>query len=165
MKKEVLKLAVLSSENGIILQEIIDAIISNVLDAKINAVVSDNKDAYALERARKAGIESYIIRSHDAKGRDEELSVILDLINVEIIILDHYFKNIGPKVLENFIVLNTYPPVFQNHVDNETIWKLHVPGVADDTLDEKSVHNKKNEKSQIVSILRAFSEGKIDYHK
>lgn len=165
MKKEVLKLAVLSSENGIILQEIIDAIISNVLDAKINAVVSDNKDAYALERARKAGIESYIIRSHNAKGRDEELSVMLDLINVEIIILDHYFKNIGPKVLENFIVLNTYPPVFQNHVDNEIIWQLHVPGVADDTLDEKSVHIKKNEKSQIVSILRAFSEGKIDYHK
>ena len=52
-------LVVLISGNGSNLQAIIDAIASNILcDTTISLVVSNRKDAYGLQRARDAGIET-----------------------------------------------------------------------------------------------------------
>ena len=49
---------VFASGNGTTLQSIIDAIENKELNAQINLVVSNNENAYALERAKKAGIET-----------------------------------------------------------------------------------------------------------
>jgi phosphoribosylglycinamide formyltransferase-1 len=54
-------LGVLASGRGTNLQAIIDATSTGQLPARIGAVVSDREDAYALERARKAGIEALFI--------------------------------------------------------------------------------------------------------
>ena len=51
-----LKVGVLASGGGTNLQAVIDAIERDVLDAEIVTVVSNNKSAYALERARLHGI-------------------------------------------------------------------------------------------------------------
>ncbi len=54
-----LKIAVLVSGGGTNLQAIMDAIdTGEITNAKVDTVISNNKDAYALERARKKDIEA-----------------------------------------------------------------------------------------------------------
>lgn len=104
-----INLAVFASGNGSTLQAIIDAINSKKLDAKINLVVSNNKDAYALTRAVKAGIPVYTISSKKINDMDDELFEILKNYNVDLIVLAGYLKMIGPKLLEKYRIINTHP--------------------------------------------------------
>lgn len=55
------KLAVFVSGSGSNLQAIIDAIKNGEICAQISCVISNKKDAYALERARQNRIEAYYI--------------------------------------------------------------------------------------------------------
>jgi phosphoribosylglycinamide formyltransferase-1 len=58
------KLAVLISGNGSNLQSIIDHIRNGFLQAQIAVVISNQPDAYGLQRAHKAGIPTIVI-AHD----------------------------------------------------------------------------------------------------
>lgn len=102
-------LVVFASGNGSTLQAIIDAIQNNKLDAKINLVVSNNKNAYALERASKAGIPTYIISSKKMNDMDNELFEVLNSYDIDLIVLAGYLKMIGPKLLNKYKIINTHP--------------------------------------------------------
>ncbi|HMV69199.1 MAG TPA: phosphoribosylglycinamide formyltransferase [Myxococcota bacterium] len=56
-----MRLAVMVSGNGTNLQAILDACASGALDATVNAVFSNRQDAYAMERARRAGVVSQYV--------------------------------------------------------------------------------------------------------
>lgn len=67
-----LKLAVLVSGGGTNLQAIIDAIEKGTItNARIAAVISNNKGAYALERAKKAGIPAMAVSPKDYADREK----------------------------------------------------------------------------------------------
>ncbi|MBQ3397223.1 MAG: phosphoribosylglycinamide formyltransferase, partial [Synergistaceae bacterium] len=62
-----LKISVLVSGGGTNLQALIDAQNNGVLHSgKIVQVISNNSGAYALERAKNAGIDSYVAEDEDA---------------------------------------------------------------------------------------------------
>ena len=70
------KNAVLVSGGGTNLQAIIDAVNSGVItNTEIKTVISNNKNAYALERANNAGIASMCISPKDYETREEVLKV------------------------------------------------------------------------------------------
>ena len=100
---------VFASGNGTTLQSIIDAIENKELNAQINLVVSNNENAYALERAKKAGIETYIIQNKDTKQVDIELAEKLKNYNVDLIVLAGYLKLIGENLIKNYTIINTHP--------------------------------------------------------
>lgn len=102
-------LVVFASGNGTTLQSIIDAIKNNELNAKINLVVSNNEDAYALERAKNAGIETYIIQNRETSKVDMELTEKLKNYNVDLIVLAGYLKLIGENLINNYTIINTHP--------------------------------------------------------
>ena len=56
-------LVVFASGNGSTLQAIINSITENKLNAKINLVISDNPNAFALQRAISSNIPTYIIQN------------------------------------------------------------------------------------------------------
>ena len=57
-----LRIAVLVSGGGTNLQAIIDAIAAGkITDTEIAAVISNNRNAYALERAKQAGIKDIVV--------------------------------------------------------------------------------------------------------
>ena len=91
------------------MQAIIDAIKENRLDAKINLVVSNNKNAFALERAKEAGIPTYIISSKKMIDMDEELFAVLGNYDIDLIVLAGYLRMIGPKLLGKYKIINTHP--------------------------------------------------------
>ncbi len=102
-------LVVFASGNGTTLQAIIDAIESSNLNAKINLVVSNNENAYALQRAQNAGIETYIIQNKDYKKADIELVKKLSNYSVDLIVLAGYLKMIGENLINNYTIINTHP--------------------------------------------------------
>ena len=52
--------------------------------------------------------------------------------------------------------------VNEEYDKGQIIWQTHVPVYSEDTADDVSTRVQAAEKTQLVSILRAFSEGKID---
>ena len=66
-----LKVVVLVSGGGTNLQAIIDSIQKGtVTNTEITAVISNNKNAYALERAKTAGIAAECISPKDFENRE-----------------------------------------------------------------------------------------------
>ena len=66
-----LKIAVLVSGGGTNLQAIIDKIAEGVItNTEIAVVISNNKNAYALERAKQAGIEAVCVSPKDYENRE-----------------------------------------------------------------------------------------------
>lgn len=95
--------------NGTTLQSVIDNINNGTLNAKINLVVSDNPDAFALERAKKANIPTYIIKNKTTEEIDAELDSLLKNYEIDLIVLVGYLKLIGKRLVEKYTIINTHP--------------------------------------------------------
>lgn len=95
--------------NGTTLQSVIDAIQSKTLNANISLVVSNNPDAYALQRATDAGIDTYVIQAKTKEEIDEELSNKLKDYQIDLIVLAGYLRLIGDHLLNTYTIINTHP--------------------------------------------------------
>jgi len=95
--------------NGSTLQSVIDNIENGILDAKINLVVSDNENAYALERAKKSNIPTYLIENKTTEEIDIELDNLLKNYEIDLIVLVGYLKLIGKRLVDNYTIINTHP--------------------------------------------------------
>ena len=102
-------LVVFASGNGSTLQSIIDNINSGNLKAKIQLVVSNNSNAYALERAKQSNIETYVIESKTPDEIDVELNEKLGDYEIDLIVLAGYLRKIGDKLISNYTIINTHP--------------------------------------------------------
>lgn len=91
------------------MQAIIDNIKNDNLDAKINLVVSDNKNAFALERAKKENIPTYIIKGKTKEDIDIELDNILNNYDIDLIVLAGYLKMVGSRLISKYTIINTHP--------------------------------------------------------
>lgn len=108
-----LNIGILASTKGTDMQAIIDAIENKKLNAQIKVVISNKKDAYALERAKKHSLKAVFL---DPKGKekeayDKEIDKILEEEKVNLILLIGYMKLISPwfvKKYENKI-MNIHP--------------------------------------------------------
>ena len=110
-----LRLAVLVSGGGTNLQAIIDSIESGkVTNASIAAVVSNNKNAFALERAKKHGINAVCISPKDYETRElfnEALLAYLLEARIDLVVLAGYLVVIPGIVIEKFRnrIINIHP--------------------------------------------------------
>lgn len=102
-------LVVFASGGGTTLQAIIDAIEKEELNCKIELVVSNTADAFALERAKNSGIETHVIQAKSADDMDSELENLLAKYPVDLIVLAGYLKKIGPKLVNQYTIINTHP--------------------------------------------------------
>lgn len=109
-----LKLGILASGNGSNLQAIIDAMEDKRLDAEIRVVISDNPDAYALERAKKHSVKTAIITKDKLPKKsdfDAELLRALKENGVELVVLAGFMRILSPAVIKAFPmrVMNIHP--------------------------------------------------------
>lgn len=119
-----LKIGVLASTRGTDLQAIIDEIEEGKLDAEISVVISNKKDAYALERAKNHGIEAIYVDS-EGKSRseyDREVMDILEEKDVDVIALIGYMRLLGPEFVNEYRnrIMNVHPsllPAFAGGMD------------------------------------------------
>lgn len=94
-----------------IIKAIEDGSIKNV---RIKSVISNNADAYALERAKSAGIESKCISPKNFKNRDDFNKALLDELksqNPDLIVLAGFLVNISKDIVDAFEnkIINIHP--------------------------------------------------------
>ena len=110
-----LKLAVCVSGGGTNLQAIIDAIDNGTItNAKIEVVISNNPNAYALERAKKHGIKGVCISPKSYKSRElfnEAFLRELDSYEVDLVVLAGFLVVIPAKMIEKYRnrIINIHP--------------------------------------------------------
>ena len=110
-----LRIAVLVSGGGTNLQAIIDAIADGkITNTEIATVISNNKNAYALERAAKAGISNCCISPKDYADRaqfHEALLAALDEAQVDLIVLAGFLVVIPEMMIQKYRnrIINIHP--------------------------------------------------------
>ena len=126
MTEKPLSIVVLISGSGSNMQAIIDSLQTRHISAKIKAVISNRKDAFGLERAKKANIPALSIDHtlYDSRlSFDQAMIETIDSFEPDLVILagfmrilsaefvNHYagrLINIHPSLLPNFKGLHTH---------------------------------------------------------
>jgi len=114
MRSVPLVLGVLASGRGSNLQAILAAIDAGRCPARVAVVVSDRKDAPALERARQAGIRAVHLDPPaypDRAAFDDAVAGVLDGHGVELVCLAGYMRVLSPEFVRRYRtrVLNVHP--------------------------------------------------------
>jgi len=106
-----LNVGVLASGRGTNLQAIIDACNDGRINARVVVVISDNKKAYALERARKYGIDAVHVDATDRRKHEEKVDEILHNHNVELVVGAGYMRILSPWFIERWKnkIINIHP--------------------------------------------------------
>lgn len=113
-----LRLGVLASGRGSNLQAIIDAIEAKVLDATIVLVVSNKRDAIALERANRHGIRGLFLDPKSVAGEpdlrrayDEKILEVLKKHEVQLVLLAGYMKIVTAVLIDAYQwrMMNIHP--------------------------------------------------------
>jgi formyltetrahydrofolate-dependent phosphoribosylglycinamide formyltransferase len=115
------RLAVLVSAGGTTLQNLIDRVAARTLQAEIALVVSNVADAYALERASRAGIATAVVSRKEAGSRTEFSRRIFERCRqaqVDLVCMAGFLQLI--EVPDDFLgrVMNIHPsliPAFCGH--------------------------------------------------
>ncbi len=139
-----IRLGVLGSTKGTDLQAIFDAIVSGELDAQVVVVISNQKKAYILERAKSYSVPAVII-SHKGKSRetfDAKMTAVLKEYGVELVLLIGFMRilsaefchdwqdrllNVHPSLLPKYaggVDMNVHKAVLKNG-DTETGCTIH----------------------------------------
>ena len=110
-----LKIAVCVSGGGTNLQAIIDAVENGTItNTEISVVISNNKNAYALERAAKHNIEGICVSPKEYASREEFNQAFLEKLNsyeVDLIVLAGFLVVIPPEVIAAYRnrIINVHP--------------------------------------------------------
>ena len=113
-----LRVAVLASGRGSNLQAVIDAIETGQVKAHIVAVISNKKDAVALERARKHGLKDLFVDPKPFAGRPDSREAydraLLDMLQqheVELVLLAGYMKIVTAALVNAYAnrMMNIHP--------------------------------------------------------
>ena len=110
-----MKIAVCVSGGGTNLQAIIDAIAAGTIhDTKIAVVISNNPGAYALERAKNAGIEGICIspKSYDSRADfNQAFLEKLDSYEVDLVVLAGFLVVIPEEMIVKYSnrIINIHP--------------------------------------------------------
>ena len=139
-----IKLGVIGSTNGTDLQAVLDAVGSGELNAEVSVVLSNQKNAYILERAENHNVPAVFV-SHKGKTREEfdaEMTGVLKEYGVDLVLLVGFMRilsagfcrewqnkllNVHPSLLPKYaggMDTNVHEEVLKNG-DTETGCTIH----------------------------------------
>lgn len=109
-----LTIGVLASGRGSNFQSIIDNIKSGYINAKIALLITDNANAYAIERAKNNNIETLVLIPKNFPDRDSYYRHIADELkkrNIDLVILAGFMRVVGQPLIERFKnrIMNIHP--------------------------------------------------------
>lgn len=121
------KIAVLVSGGGTNLQSIIDAVEVGELDCKIEMVISSKDGVYALERAKEAGIDTYVVSKKEYGENQSNRILELTEGKVDLIVLAGYLSILDGEILDKFKnrIINIHPSLIPSFCGPK-MYGLHV---------------------------------------
>ena len=142
-----MNIAVLCSGSGTNLQAIIDKTASGYIPANIALVVSDKPGAFALERARNAGIETLVVDRKDFKSREDLDRKILGALRekkADLVVLAGFMRLLSPHFIDEYRnrIINVHPALLPSFKGTRGIKDaldhgVKVTGVTVHFVDEK----------------------------
>ncbi len=143
-------IAVFCSGRGTNLQAILNATRAGRLRARVALVISDRKDAKALERARRAGVEARAVnpKKYPTRGEYERALIRLcEARHIRLICLAGFMRILSPVFVRHYPhrILNIHPallPAFPgaHAVRDALAWGVRVTGVTVHVVDEAVDH-------------------------
>ena len=125
------KIAVLVSGGGTNLQALLDAQArGEIPGGSITAVISSCDDAYALERAKKAGVPGYVIRKKDYSSNREmtiALTEKLKELEIDLVVLAGFMTILTEEMVKAYpnAIINVHPALIPSFC-GEGFYGLHV---------------------------------------
>jgi phosphoribosylglycinamide formyltransferase 1 len=144
-----IRVCVLASGGGTDLQSIIDASENKMIDAEVALVISDNKDAFALERAAKHDIENIFVdpTNKDNDEFDKDTDCILREHNINLLVGAGYMRMLSPCFVKRWFgkLINIHPallPSFKgvNGQGDALDYGVKISGCTTHFMDEKMDH-------------------------
>ncbi|HOJ92845.1 MAG TPA: phosphoribosylglycinamide formyltransferase [Dictyoglomaceae bacterium] len=128
------RLGVLVSGRGSNLQALIDASQINKYPAEVVVVISNNPNAYAIERAKKSHIPVFVIEREkfsSKKEYEEKIKEVLLNYSVDLVVLAGYMRIVGKTLLKAFPwrIINIHPsllPSFPGLEAQKQAWEYGV---------------------------------------
>ncbi len=130
-----LNIGVLVSGGGTNLQKLIDAEqAGEIVNGKLRVVISSRPDAYALERAQKAGIETATLRRKDYASVESYSQALIDALRerqVDLVVLAGFLTITGDNFVEAFRnkIINVHPALLPSF-GGKGYYGLHVHEAA-----------------------------------
>lgn len=132
-------LGILGSGSGSNMQAILHAIEHQTLDARITLVLSDNPNAYILQRAKQNGIPTEIIECAPYKMKfpqqeQERIAELLKAAGVDLVCLAGFMRLVKKPLLDAFPnrILNIHPSLLPNFPGLEA-WKQAIEARVSET--------------------------------
>jgi phosphoribosylglycinamide formyltransferase 1 len=128
------KFAVLASGNGSNLQAIIDALAAGKIAGRLVAVISDKANAFALERARKAGVPAVFVDPKqfvDREAFDRAVVAELKKFSADFVVLAGFMRIISQYFLDAYPqrILNIHPSLLPSFKGGRAIQDAFASGV------------------------------------
>jgi phosphoribosylglycinamide formyltransferase 1 len=114
VKGTYMNIAVFCSGSGSNLQAIIDASRAGAFEADVAVMICDNPDAYAIERAVRAGIPHITVKRKDFFSKDTFEKKIIDVLEerqIGLICLAGYMRLLSPGFVKRYAgrIINIHP--------------------------------------------------------
>ena len=108
------RIAVLASGRGSNFQAILDALARGEINGKCVALITDNKDAYAIERAKCAGVPTIVVNFRDYPTKadfETDLLAAMNSVNADLFVCAGYMRIIGTEIIRAFAgkMINIHP--------------------------------------------------------
>ena len=105
---------VLASGRGSNFQAILDALARGEINGKCVALITDNKDAYAIERAKCAGVPTIVVNFRDYPTKadfETDLLAAMNSVNADLFVCAGYMRIIGTEIIRAFAgkMINIHP--------------------------------------------------------
>ncbi|MDI9632713.1 MAG: phosphoribosylglycinamide formyltransferase [Methanolinea sp.] len=140
------RIAVLASGRGSNFQAVIDAIREGYIPATCVGLVSDNPAAYAIERARNAGIPVHVVdyaRYPSKDAYEDDLLQAMRALGADLFVLAGYMRILGPRIVREFQgkIINIHPALLPSfpglHAQRQAIeYGVRVSGCTVHFVDE-----------------------------
>ena len=119
------KIAVLISGNGSNLEALIDACKKNVINGSIEIIISNNPDAYGIQRAKNHLINYKIIDNNRFETREDFDRALVEELqdsNPDLIVLAGFMRILTPVMIEAFKnkILNIHPSLLPKYPGLDT---------------------------------------------
>ena len=119
------KIAVLISGNGSNLEALIDACKKNVINGSVEIIISNNPDAYGIQRAKNHLINYKIIDNNRFKTREDFDRALVEELqdsNPDLIVLAGFMRILTPVMIEAFKnkIINIHPSLLPKYPGLDT---------------------------------------------
>ena len=108
-----IRIGALASGGGTNLQAIIDSCERGEIDGDVVVVISNIPEAYALERARKHGIDAFAFPHKGVTREQHEADIVecLEQHKVDLVVLAGYLRMLTPFMINKYLgrMMNTHP--------------------------------------------------------